>query len=148
MSTSNAKTVAEFLKQLPPERRKPLSAVRKIVRENLPKGFKESIGWGAITYAIPLKDYPDTYNGQPLCIAALSAGKNYCSLHLMAAYGDPKTRRWLGDAFRKSGKKLDMGKACVRFKSVDDLPLDAIAAVIAKVSPEQYIRTYEQSRKK
>ena len=103
---------------------------------------------GAITYAIPLKDYPDTYNGQPLCIAALSAGKNYCSLHLMAAYGDPKTRRWLGDAFRKSGKKLDMGKACVRFKSVDDLPLDAIAAVIAKVSPEQYIRTYEQSRKK
>ncbi len=148
MSTSNAKTVAEFLKQLPPERRKPLSAVRKIVRENLPKGFKESIGWGAITYAIPLKDYPDTYNGQPLCIAALSAGKNYCSIHLMAAYGDPKTRRWLEDAFRKSAKKLDMGKACVRFKSVDDLPLDAIAALIAKVSPEQYIRTYEQSRKK
>jgi len=148
MFTNKAKTVSEYLKQLPPDRRKTLSTVRKIVLENLPKGYTEEIGWGAITYAIPLRDYPDTYNGQPLCVAALSAGKNYCSIYLMAAYGDSKTRTWLEDEFKKSGKKLDMGKACVRFKTPDDLPLDAIAKVIAKVLPGQYIQTYEASRKK
>ena len=147
MFASKAKTVAEYLALLPPERRKILAAVRRVVRANLPKGYKESIGWGAITYAIPLKDYPDTYNGQPLCIAALTAGKSNCSLHLMAAYGDPATRKWLEEQFRKSGRKLDMGKACIHFKSPDDLPLDAIAQVIAKVTPEKYIERYEAARK-
>ena len=65
----------------------------------------------------------------------------------MAAYGDPATRTWLEDQFKKSGKRLNMGKSCVRFKTADDLPLDAIAAVIAKVTPEKYIKTYEASRK-
>jgi len=146
--TNKAKTVGEYLKQLPADRRKTLSAVRNVVLENLPKGYKETIGWGAITYAIPLEDYPDTYNGQPLCVAALSAGKAYCSIYLMAAYGDTKTRKWLEDAFRKSGKKLDMGKACLRFRTPDDLPLDAIGQVIAKVTPDKYIKTYEAVRKK
>lgn len=148
MFTNKAKTVSEYLKQLPADRRKSLSAVRAVVLENLPKGYKEAIGWGAITYAIPLEDYPNTYNGQPLCVAALSAGKNYCSIHLMAAYGDSKTRKWLEDEFKKSGKKLDMGKACVRFKSPDDLPLEAIGRVIARVPPDKYIETYEAARKK
>jgi hypothetical protein len=148
MFTGKAKTVGEYLKQLPPERRKSLSAVRDVVLDNLPKGYEEAIGFGVITYAIPLADYPDTYNRQPLCVAALSAGKQYCSIHLMAAYGDAKTRKWLEDQFRKSGKKLNMGKACVRFKTPDDLPLDAIAAVIAKVTPEKYIAAYEASRNK
>jgi hypothetical protein len=146
MFGNKAKTVSEYLQQLPPERRKSLAAVRKVVRDNLPKGYREAIGWGAITYGIPLKDYPNTYNGQPLCIAALTAGKNDCSLHLMAAYGDPATRKWLENQFRKSGKKLDMGKACIHFRSPDDLPLDAIGKVIAKVTPEKYIRHYEASR--
>jgi hypothetical protein len=148
MFTNKAKTVREYLETLPPERRKSLSAVRDVVLEHLPKGYTEEIGWGAITYAIPLEDYPDTYNGQPLCVAALSAGKQYCSIYLMAAYGDAKTRKWLEDQFRKAGKKLNMGKACVRFKTTDDLPLDAIATVIAKVTPDKYIRTYEAGRKK
>jgi hypothetical protein len=147
MFKSQARTVAEYLKLLPPERRKSLSAVRKVVRDNLPKGYKEAIGWGAITYAIPLKDYPNTYNGQPLCIAALAAGKHNCTLHLMAAYGDPETRKWLEAQFRRSGKKLDMGKACIHFRQPDDLPLDAIAEVIARVTPEKYIRHYEAARK-
>ena len=147
MFANKAKSVAEYLKLLPPEQRKSLAAVRKVVRENLPRGYKEEIGWGAITYAIPLRDYPNTYNGQPLCIAALTAGKHRCSLHLMAAYGDSDTRQWLEEQFRKSGKKLDMGKACIHFKAPDDLPLDAIAKVIAKVTPEKYIARYEASRK-
>ena len=144
MFDNPAKSVSEYLKGLPPDRRKTLSAVRKVVLENLPKGYKEVIGWGAITYAIPLKDYPHTYNGQPLCVAALAAGKQYCSIYLM---GDPATRTWLEDQFKKSGKRLNMGKSCVRFKTADDLPLDAIAAGIAKVTPEKYIKTYEASRK-
>jgi len=147
MFANKAKSVAGYLKLLPPEQRKSLAAVRKVVRENLPRGYKEEIGWGAITYAIPLRDYPNTYNGQPLCIAALTAGKHRCSLHLMAAYGDSDTRQWLEEQFRKSGKKLDMGKACIHFKAPDDLPLDAIAKVIAKVTPEKYIARYEASRK-
>jgi len=147
MFANKAKSVAGYLKLLPPEQRKSLAAVRKVVRENLLRGYKEEIGWGAITYAIPLRDYPNTYNGQPLCIAALTAGKHRCSLHLMAAYGDSDTRQWLEEQFRKSGKKLDMGKACIHFKAPDDLPLDAIAKVIAKVTPEKYIARYEASRK-
>src|SRR4051812_15173836 len=114
MFTNTAKTVNEYLKGLPPDRRKALSTVRDVVLEHLPKGYREQIGWGAITYAIPLEDYPHTYNGQPLCVAALAAGKNHCSIYLMAAYGDSKTRKSLEDAFRKSGKKLNMGQSCVR----------------------------------
>lgn len=148
MFTNKAKSVAGYLKQLPPDRRKTLSTVRDVVLENLPKGYKETIGWGAITYAIPLEDYPDTYNGQPLCVAALSAGKQYCSIHLMAAYGDEKTREWLEDQFKRTGKKLNMGKSCVRFKTPDDLPLDVIGAAIAKVPPDKYIKAYEAGRKK
>jgi hypothetical protein len=147
MFTNKAGTVSEYLKQLPPDKRTAVAAVRGIVLENLPKGYTESIGWGAITYAIPLADYPNTYNGQPLCVAAISAGKLYCSIHLMAAYGDPKTRQWLEDQFQKAGKKLDMGKACVRFKSADDLPLAAIGAVIARITPDKYIKAYEAGRK-
>jgi hypothetical protein len=148
MFTSRAGTVSEYLKQLPPETRKALAAVRAVVLENLPKGYKESIGWGAITYEIPLADYPNTYNGQPLCVAALSAGKQHCSIHLMAAYGNPKTRRWLEGQFAKAGKKLDMGKACVRFKSAQDLPLPAMGTVIARITPDKYIKAYEAGRRK
>src|SRR3954467_12078267 len=115
MFTNKAKTVREYLQELPLDRRTALSTVRDVVLENLPKGYSEGIGWGAITYAIPLEDYPDTYNGQPLCVAALAAGKNHCSLYLMAAYGDGKMRKRLEDAFTKSGRKLNMGKSCIRF---------------------------------
>ena len=148
MFTNRAATVSEYLTQLPPEQRAALQAVRSVVLQNLPNGFEEAMGWGAITYAIPLADYPDTYNGQPLCVAALSAGKQYCSIHLMAAYGDPKTREWLEQQFVKAGKKLDMGKACVRFRKPDDLPLDAIGALIGRITPAKYIKAYEESRRR
>ena len=148
MFTHKARSVREYLQQVPPDRRKTLSTVRNVVLENLPNGYSEEIGWGAITYAIPLEDYSNTYNGRPLCVAALAAGKSYCSIYLMAAYGNAKTRKRLEEAFKKSGKKLKMGKACVRFKTADDLPLDAIGEVIAMVPPDKYIAAYEASRKK
>lgn len=148
MFANKAATVAEYLGQLPPDRRATLNTVREMVLKNLPKGYREEIGWGAITYAIPLEQYPDTYNKQPLCIAALAAAKNHCSIYLMGAYGDTKMRTWLEAQFKERGKKLEMGKACLRFKTADDLPLDVIGQVIAKIPPARYIEIYEASRRK
>lgn len=148
MFQSAATTVADYLAELPAERRAVIAEVRKVIRRNLPKGYREVMNWGAITYELPLKRYPDTYNGQPLCYAGLAAQKNHYSLYLMACYGDKRLEQDLRDAFKQAGKKLDMGKSCVRFKSVDQLPLDAIGRIIAAVPPERYIAAYEQSRKR
>ena len=148
MARTTASTVGQYLKELPADRRSAICAVRQVVLDNLPTGYEEMIDWGAITYAIPLTTYPDTYNGKPLCLAALSAGKHYCSLYLMAVYGHAPTRKWFEEQFKQSGRKLDMGKACVRFKTPEDLPLDVIAKVIARVPPDKYIKTYEESRRK
>lgn len=148
MASSKATTVNAYLKELPADRRKTISAVRVVVVKHLPKGSAEKMGWGMITYAIPLEKYPDTCNGQPLCIAGLAAQKNYCTLYLMGAYGDPKLYAWLKGEFRKRGKKFDMGKSCLHFKTVDDLPLDVIGKVVAKVTPAKYIKFYEASRQK
>ena len=146
MVQSAAATVAAYLDALPPERRAVIAEVRKVIRRNLPKGYQEVMNWGAITYELPLERYPNTYNGQPLCYAALAAQKNHFALYLMSVYGDKKLEQELRDAFRKAGKKLDMGKSCVRFKSVDQLPLDAIGRIIAAVPPEKYIAIYAKSR--
>jgi uncharacterized protein DUF1801 len=150
MATSKAATVPAYLKALPAERRAMMSAVRKVIVQNLPKGYRESIGWGGgvITYDIPLERFPDTYNGHPLTYVALASKKNYCTLHLMMPYGDSKRQNWLAEEFKKRGKKLDMGKACVRFKKLEDLPLDVIGEAIASVAPADYIKSYEASRRK
>ena len=145
---SKATTVAEYLAALPEERRKVVSKVRSVIRKHLPKGYKENMGWGAITYEIPLTKFADTYNGQPLYYAALAAQKNFYTLYLMGPYGDPKQRATLEDAFKNAGKKLDMGKSCVHFKEVDDLPLPAIGKLIASIPAERWIETYKASRKK
>ena len=143
MATSKAATVDEYLAELPPERRTVVAKVRDVVRRNLPKGYAESMNWGMICWELPLSKYPDTYNGQPLAYAALAAQKNYYSLYLMNEYGDGKTLR---EEFTKAGKKLDMGKSCVRFKSLDDLPLDVIGKAIASTPPEKLIERHERSR--
>lgn len=148
VARSKAATVAEYLAALPEDRRRVVSKVRSVIRKHLPKGYKENIGWGAITYEIPLAKFPDTYNGQPLCYAALAAQKNFYTLYLMGPYGDPKQRAALEDAFKSAGKKLDMGKSCVHFKDVDDLPLPAIGKLIASIPAERWIETYKASRKK
>jgi len=146
MASSKATTVSAYLKELPADRRKTISAVRDIVVKHLPNGYEETMGWGMITYAIPIAEYPDTYNGQPLRIAGLAAQKNNCSLYLMGPAGDPKLHAWLAAEFKKRGKKFDMGKSCLRFKTADDLPLDVIGRVVAKVTPSEYIEFYEASR--
>jgi hypothetical protein len=146
MATSKAATVEEYLAELPEDRRAVVSAVRDVVLRNLPAGYREMMGYGMITWGIPLEDYPNTYNGQPLGYAALAAQKNYYALYLMSPYMDPAEKEGLRDEFRKAGKKLDMGKSCLRFKKLEDLPLDVVGRVIASTPPKEYITRYEAVR--
>jgi hypothetical protein len=145
MAMSKAATVSAYLADLPPERRKVLAAVRSVIRKNLPRGYKELMGYGMICYSVPLTRYPDTYNGQPLCYAALAAQKNYYALYLMSIYGDTPRSKAFRAAFGKAGKKLDMGKSCVRFRALDDLPLDVIGREIASTSVDAFIASVERA---
>jgi hypothetical protein len=144
---SDVHTVEDYIAGLPDDRGPMISKLRTLLKRRMPAGYHESMMWGAITYSIPLARFPDTYNGQPLCYVALASQKGYCSLYLMSAYGNPAERRELEAAFRKAGKKLDMGKSCVRFRSLEDLPLDAIGDLIEKVTPEKYLAWYEKAKK-
>jgi len=148
MKTGPATSVKQFLDALPPERRAVMSALRTFIRRHVPAGYKEGIEWGAIGYSVPLSVLPDTYNGCPLCYVALAAKKNYYSLHLVGVYGEPTRVAALAAAFKRAGKRFDMGKACLRFKSIDDLPLDAIAAEIGRVPMKTYVARYHASRKR
>jgi len=146
MVMSAATTVEEYLGELPEDRRAVVTALRRLVRQHLPKGFRETVSFGMIAYGVPLERYPDTYNGQPLCNVAIAAQKNYYSLYLMGVYQDAAQEAALKDAFKATGKKLDMGKSCLRFRSLDDLPMEAIGRVIAATSVDDFIARYEASR--
>ena len=147
MVSSNAPTVDDYLAELPPERRSIVASVRDLVRRNLPEGYQETMNWGMISYEIPLERYPNTHNKQPLSYAALAAQKNFYTLYLNAAYQDANGKKRLEREFTKAGKKLDIGKSCLHFKQLEDLPLDVIAKVIGSTPPEKFIEIYETSRK-
>lgn len=146
MPRSNATSVDEYLSDLTPDRRKDLERVRAVIRKNLPPGFEETMNWGMISYEIPLSRYSSTYNKQPLAYAALAAQKSYNALYLMSAYSSPAVEKKLRDGFKEAGKKLDIGKSCIRFKSADDLPLDTIGDVVGSVSAKDWIEIFEKSR--
>jgi hypothetical protein len=146
MARSNAKTPAAYLKELPADRRREVARVREMIRKHLPAGYRETMNWGMITYEVPLDRHPKTYNGQPLCFAALAAQKNYLSLYLMPV--DAAALARLKAAFETAGKKLDMGKSCIRFKRADDLPLDALGAEIAAVPVDKFVSYVEASRRR
>lgn len=146
MASSKAATAEAYLQELPEERRAVVSAVREMVLEHLPAGYRESMNWGVITYEVPLERYPNTYNGQPLLYLGLSAQKNYYALYLTCVYQDPEQQAWLEAAFARAGKRLQMGKSCLRFKKLDDLPLDALGELIARTPPAAFIVQYEQAR--
>ncbi|HUQ18460.1 MAG TPA: DUF1801 domain-containing protein [Gemmatimonadaceae bacterium] len=142
-------SVTEWLDSLPENDRKVLSRVRALIRKNLPKGYEEIMYAGKIAgYVIPLSRYPKTYNKQPLHYVAFAKQKNFYTLYMMGPYGNPASRKHLEDGFRKAGKKLDMGKSCVHFKSLDDLPLDVIGENIASIPVDKFIEAYEDSRLK
>ena len=148
MVQSAAKTVAGYLAELPEERRAELARVRQVLRRHMPKGYKETLGYGVITWSVPLKVYPDTYNGQPLCYAALANQKNYLSVYVMCVYGNKALAGRLREGFKKAGKRLDMGKSCIRFKRADDLALDVIGELIAAVPMERYVAMAKSVRRK
>ena len=145
---SDALTVDEYLAELPPERRDAIAAVRRTALDSLPDGYCETMDFGMISYVIPLEDYPKTYNKHPLMLAAIASQKRYMAVYLNNIYSSADTARWFLDAYHASGKKLDMGKSCVRFKTLDDLPLALIGRAIARTPAYEFIALYEASRRK
>jgi hypothetical protein len=143
---SDAASVEEYLASLPEDRRTSLSAVRDVVNAHLPEGYVETMTSGMIGWVVPLEDYPDTYNGQPLAIASLASQKNHMALYLMGLYASEGEVEWLRQQYAERGMKVDMGKSCVRFKRLDQVPLDVVGEVIAKIPPAVYIERYEAAR--
>jgi hypothetical protein len=153
---SKATTVAGYLAALPEDRRKTVEAVRNVICANLDGDYEEGMQYGVIGYYVPHKVFPAGYHcdrKQPLPFAALASQKNYLSLYLMGVYcgcgegpgaGETPHARWFREAWAKTGKKLDMGKACVRFRKVEDLPLDVVGEAIRRMPAKLYIAQYQQ----
>lgn len=148
MARSTAATVDQYLAELPDERRAVIAAVRELILRHLPAGYQEAMTGGMINYEIPLERYPTTYNGRPLPYIALAAQKQYYALYMPQVSAAVDQRTWWQQAFARAGKKLDMGKSCLRFRALDDVPWDVIGQVVASTTPEQYIAHYEAVRKK
>lgn len=145
MVSSTTTTPADYLASLPEDRRKIISAIRDIILANLPVGYQETMNWGMLSYEIPLETYPNTYNKKSLSYIGLAAQKNYNSLYLMAIYQNSEDYQELMEAFAEMGVKPDLGKSCIRFKRLEQLPLDTIARLISKTSVADYIQMYETS---
>jgi hypothetical protein len=143
---SDAATVEQYLAELPSDRRPAIEAVRHVILTNLPRGFVEGMQYGMIGYYIPLERYPDTYNGQPLGIASLANQKRCMAVYLMGIYTNDYDARWFKERWEATGKRLDMGKSCVRFRKLDDVALDVLGDAIARTSAEEFIAAYEEAR--
>lgn len=143
---SNASTVEEYMGELPEERRAAIGVVRQVILKNLPKGYDEVINWGMITYQVPLETHPDTYNKKPLMYAALAAQKNHMAVYLTAIYMDEKASREFEEAYLATGKRYDVGKSCVRFKELADLPLELIGKSIASLQVSEFVDRVNDAR--
>jgi hypothetical protein len=141
-----AETVDAYLASLPDDRRAAIAAVRAVILENLPEGYEEGIQYGMIGYYVPHAIHPAGYHAnpkEPLPFVSLASQKSHMALYLMCVGGDADVQRWFEGEYRKSGKKLDMGKACVRFKKLDDLPLDLVGRTVARVPVAAYVARVE-----
>jgi len=146
--TAKPTTVAQYLSQLPPDRRAALEAIRAVILKNLPKGYVEQIQYGMIGYAVPHSIYPLGYHcdpAQPLPFAGLASQSNHMGLYLFCNYINPDDDQRFREAWQAAGKKLDMGKACVRFKRLEDVPLEVIASTIRNAPLDKFIESYEAS---
>jgi hypothetical protein len=142
---SKAPTVAQYLKELPADRRAAIEAVRKVILANLDKDYEEGMSYGMIGYHVPHRVFPDGYHcnpAQPLPFAGLASQKNHMSVYLMSVYESSPEDSWFRSEWAKSGKKLDMGKCCIRFKKLDDVALDVIGKAIARMPAKKYIENY------
>jgi len=148
MAASDATSPEAYLEGLPEDRRAAVAAVRDVILRNLPDGYVETVNWGMLSYEIPLDRYPETYNGKPLSYAALASQKNHIAVYLMCVYSDPALLEQLKAGFERAGKKLNMGKSCLRFRKLEDVPLDVIGEVVASTPPDAYIAQYEAARQR
>ena len=148
---SKAATVDEYLRELPPDRRAAIEAVRNVMRRNMDKGYQERMAYGMIGYSVPHSTYPAGYHCDPkmaLPFAGLASQKNHMALYMMCHYSNPTEEDWFRKAWDKEvkagrAKKLDMGKSCIRFKKLDDLPLEVIGEAIARMPAKKWIEVYQ-----
>lgn len=149
---SEAKTVAEYISQIPTEQKDQLEQLRKSIKKNLPKGFKEIMNYGMIGYVVPHSIYPDGYHCNPklpLPFMALAAQKNFVAFYHMGIYADAQLLKWFTEAYTKSvPTKLDMGKSCLRFKKNTVIPYELIGELVQKMTTQDWIDLYEKSYKK
>jgi hypothetical protein len=147
-----AKTPEEYINKLPEERKEAIKKLRKVILKNLPKGFKEMIGYGMIRYAVPHSIYPDGYHcdpKQPLPFMGIASQKNHISFYHMGIYSDKKLFEWFLKEYTKISKsKPDMGKSCVRFRKAENIPYELIGKLTAKITPQEWIKIYSKSFKK
>ncbi len=144
--TSDATTVEAYLESLPLERRAAINAVRDTILEQLPEGYEEVMAWGMIAYQVPLATFPKTYNKKPLLYAALASQKRHMAVYLMGIYLTEQAAHDFEVAYRATGKRFDVGKSCVRFRKLEDLPLELIGEAIASYGVEDYIAASEAAR--
>jgi Domain of unknown function (DU1801) len=145
---SKASTVDAYLRSLPADRRAAISAVREVILKNLDKAYEEGIQYGMIGYYVPFSTYPKGYHAnpkQPLTFAALGSQKNYISLYMMCVYAGEQAH-WFREEWAKTGKKLDMGKSCIRFKKADDLPLELIGEAVKRIPAKKWIAVCEAAQ--
>ncbi len=138
---SDAETVEDYLATLPDDRAEAITTVRETILANLPNGIVETMNWGMISYEVPLELCPDTYNGKPLMFAALASQKRHMAVYLSAVFGDDSEEQWFRDAYVATGKKLDMGKSCVRFTTLDNLPVELIGEAMGRVPIDSFLDT-------
>lgn len=150
--TSAATTVDAYIAELPEDRKATIEKLRKIIKKNLPKGFKEQMGYGMMGYSVPHTIYPDGYHCDPklpLPFMGMASQKNSINIYHMGIYADPDLYKWFTEAHAKaSKKKLDMGKSCIRYKKPEDIPFDLIGELCAKMTPQDWINLYEAKYKK
>ncbi|HWY13061.1 MAG TPA: DUF1801 domain-containing protein [Bacteroidia bacterium] len=148
---SKAKTPQEYMDSLPADRKKPMEELRKVIKKNLSKEYAECVGYGMLAYVVPLKIYPAGYHCDPtlpLGYMNLASQKNFIAVYHMGVYGNKKLLDWFVKEYPKHSKsKLDMGKACIRFKKMDDIPYKLIGELTAKLSAKEWIACYESALK-
>lgn len=141
-----------YIKQLPDERKPVIKKLRKVISENLPEGFEETMNYGMIGYVVPFSIYPDGYHAgpkQPLPFINIASQKNFVAVYHMGIYADKKLMDWFVDEYTNHNKlKLDMGKSCIRFKKIDQVPYDLIGELAGKMSSDEWINIYETSIKR
>jgi len=145
MVRSDATTVEQYLAQLPEAKRRVIFEIRRVILSNLPPGYEESMSWGMISYEVPLARYPDTYNKQPLMYMALAAQKHHFAVYATGIYMDPGGEDWVRGEFERAGKRLDMGKSCLRFRTLESVPLEVIGKIAGAHTVDEFLAAYEEA---